>query len=240
MNKYVTDWKTFWRNYRRANNVSTPSLFYEVGKTVNGRSISSEVFERLIDDIVVSLNLMPDDSLLEMCCGNGLITKPLSPFVNKIYAFDFTEHLIQAAVMQNYSANIQYAVGDANGKFLNYFKFDRSPNKILMNDSLAYFTPYELKGLLRYISKEINVFTMYITGIPNKDLQNNFYDTPERRARYEHCVQQGDLTNDGLGYWWNLSDIAQIAYDLGLNAHMTNQPEYMSNFRSNVVISSEQ
>ena len=142
------NWQDFWRNYRK-NKVTEDylDLFYQVGKTINKLPIQQNIFDQMILDIINKLELNENDILLELCCGNGLLTKPLSFFVNKIYAFDFTEHLISTAKLKNQNENIEYAVGDVKSDFLNLFSISKMPNKYLMNDSLGYFTVSDLEKI---------------------------------------------------------------------------------------------
>jgi predicted TPR repeat methyltransferase len=193
----------------------------------------------MIIDIVKSLKLDVHDTLIDMCCGNGLITSPLSFYVKYIYAFDFTEHLIKSAIHLKHANNIQYVVGDGKADFYKFFILDEKPTKILMNDSLGYFSPKDLRDLLVYVIKEVGFFTFYITGVPNDNLKWNFYNTEERRLRYLDCLERGDVTHDGIGNWWSPDQIKQICDELGLRFEINNQPDFLSNYRSNLLIINE-
>lgn len=233
------DWEKYWKEYRKVDQLDADALFYQVGKTVNGKPISKDLLNLMVNDIIESLQLDSHDILIDMCCGNGLITLPLSSSVEYIYAFDFTNHLISSAIKLSHANNIQYVVGDVNDDFYKFFTLIEKPNKILMNDSLGYFGSENLRDLLKYIINEVGLFNFYITGVPNDNLKWNFYNTEERRLRYLDCVERGDITHDGIGNWWNPDQIKKICDELGLRFLIKNQPDVLSNYRSNVLIINE-
>ena len=108
----LTDWRSFWNSYRRKEVASEDDLFIEVGKTVHGLPISREEFRLTIERIVMFLHLKPNDRLLELCCGNGLMTRALAPAVAEIEAVDFGAHLIAHAREQTRNANVHYVCAD--------------------------------------------------------------------------------------------------------------------------------
>lgn len=227
------DWKLFWEEYRNTQSEDEYALFYQVGKTVNKDAVSQEIFEKMIEDIRLKLNLTLSDTLLEMCCGNGLISKPLGNFVNEIYAFDFTERLIETAQKYKNCNNIEYRVGDAKGDINSLFTFKSKPNKILMNDSLGYFNTKDLSKIVEQIIDR--PFDFYITGIPCDPLKWNFYNTEERRRRYQELCESGENYNDGIGMWWTCDDFFEIARIYNLDVFIESQPKTISSFRMNVL-----
>lgn len=228
-------WKDFWRNYRNIEFVAEKDLFFQVGKTINGEPISNEMFQWMVQDIVDALQLRNDDGFMEMCCGNGLLTKPLSHFVKEVFAFDFTSHLIDTAKKMNANDNVIYQVGDAKEDFFANFQGIEIPKKYLMNDSLGYFTPIDLEEIFARLIAKSDSFDFYITGIPNDELKWNFYNTDERKAIYQECVQSGDITNKGMGKWWKYEELLVISEKFQMEFKLVHQPEHISNFRSNVL-----
>jgi len=233
------DWKKFWKQYRNIDFKCENDLFIQVGKTINGSPISAITFKLMLEDIVENLALSKNDVIMEMCCGNGLLTLPLSEFVYEIYAFDFTEHLIDTAKKTRKNKNITYEVCDANEDFFKKFKIINFPGKYLMNDSLGYFKPIDLKKIIINIKKEIPNFNLYITGIPNYDLKWNFYNTEERRLEYFTDISNGEISGRGIGYWWKMSELADIAKDLNLSYKINDQHSMISSYRSNILFSNE-
>jgi hypothetical protein len=226
-------WQLFWENYRKSDVLNESDLYYQVGKTINGNAIPGPLLYSMLEDIKDKLNLGGSDILLEMCCGNGLLSKPLSAFVDELYAFDFTARLIEVANEFMFSENVTYKVGDAKGDLNSLFNYKNKPNKFLMNDSLGYFTTQDLYKILRQICN--SPFRFYITGIPCDSLKWNFYNTEIRKERYFELLNSGDEYFDGIGNWWNVSDLIDLASELNLGISVERQPLAMSNFRVNVL-----
>lgn len=233
------DWNSFWNNYRTLESGTERDLFFQVGKTINKEPVSEAVFNASFEDIVNSLIIKETDTVLEMCCGNGLVTFPLSQITKKIYAFDFAPHLVEAAKKFKKNDTIVYKVGDAKASFLDLFQFDQIPNKYLMNDALGYFTPSELTQILLYIMKNVPIFSFYLTGVPNDALKWNFYNTEERKETYLNGVTNGDESNNGMGKWWKKSELLEIAESLDLKVTLKNQIPTISNYRMDVLFEKE-
>jgi hypothetical protein len=229
------DWEEFWGNYRNIESREESDLFFQVGKTIDKKPVPKEMFENMIRNIAGVLGLSDKDVLLEMCCGNGLLTKPLSALCHSIYAFDFTPHLIETAKKFKQRNNIIYRIGDAKADFFRLFDFDNRPNKFLMNDSLGYFTPADLSSILGLMIKNAPDFSFYITGIPSDALKWNFYNTPERKASYLSYVKNGDESNNGMGRWWKNEEFSDIARSFNLKVSLENQAEAISNYRMNAL-----
>jgi hypothetical protein len=230
-------WKTFWEQYRMTQTQEEKDLFYQVGKTIQKEPISEEVFIEMIQDIKTKLQLSKNDTMLEMCCGNGLLSKPLGNFVKELYAFDFTERLIETAKKLKHGTNISYKVGDAKGDLNDLFEYTTKPNKFLMNDSLGYFKPIELSKILEQIIDR--PFTFYITGIPSDSLKWNFYNTEERKKRFKELCESGDDFNDGIGRWWKCDEFFELASKFDLDIIIQRQPKNISLFRMNVILIKE-
>lgn len=227
------NWKLFWEKYRNTETQEEDDLFFQVGKTINKESVAQHIFEEMIRDIKSKLNLSLSDTMLEMCCGNGLLSKPLGSFVSELYAFDFTERLIDTAKKFKQCRNITYRVGDAKGDLNTLFDYKNKPNKFLMNDSLGYFNTTDLSKIIDQISER--PFYFYITGIPSDPLKWSFYNTEERKTRYEELRSSGDNHNDGIGRWWTCDDLFEIASKHNLDVSIESQSKRISMFRMNAL-----
>lgn len=232
-------WQSFWDNYRNSDAKSEADLFIQVGKTVAQQPIPRGMFDRMVERIVADLELRHDDHLLDLCCGNGLISFELAHVAGHVTGVDFADHLIKAAVEFKSLPNIDYRVGDVTSPIADLID-DASgvPGKYLMNDALAYFTPETLGVLLDNVREACgsNPFRLLLTGIPNDALKWNFYDTPERKLRHLDNARAGDGTNDGLGRWWQSDEIEAECALRGLQVRIENQPDAISRYRMDALI----
>lgn len=232
-------WKNFWEQYAGPKAADEDELYLKVGKIANSAPVSREVLQKLVDDAIEKLKLDDSDILLEMCCGNGLITRPLSEKVRKIYAFDFTESLIESALQHRASRNIEYVTGNAKEDFTRIFS-EPLPviKKFLIHDSTAYFLPEDIEKMIERILTVSEDFVFYLTHIPNHANKWLFYNTPERKAKYEASLQSGDIFLGGIGRWWEKSEFIAIAEKYHLRIQISDGTNEYA-YRMSVLLSSK-
>jgi hypothetical protein len=239
-------WHDYWDNFLlhkhgKTEVTSEDDLFFQVARTVNKRPVEKEVLDIIIAQIITDLQLTKDDVLVDFCCGNGLFTYELRDTVKEIIAVDFAQNIIDTANKYKPAANIAYRLGSAITYMDGFGKEWPGivPEKYLMNDSLAYFTPADLEAMLKGISGVSPVFSFLLRGAPNEDMKWNFYNTEERKQYYYDNLAKGDLTNGGLGAWWKPEDIQDVCTRLGLNCVITNQVLPVSDYRMDILISTK-
>ena len=227
------NWHEFWSDYRKGEVKSERDLFVGVGKTVAKEPISKDAFDLSIDLVRRELELNGSDSLLELCCGNGLMTLRLAPLVREIRAVDFAEHLIDNARKFRSAPNVKYVCAEAT-RYISDLAANKTfvPSKILLGDALGYFELDTLASILASTSTlTAHKFIFTATGIPCDDLKWNFYNTPERIRRYEENQRLASNYNDGIGRWWRREELKRLAHDQDLNLTINDQPTELSNFR---------
>ena len=237
LNIEKTDWKKFWNSYRNITPNTQEDLFYQVGKTVHGKPIPITTYLKSIDRIIKLLKLCSNDQLLELCCGNGLITYELSKHVDQIIAIDFANHLIDTAKKFKYADNISYIQGDVTHSLDSYLLKNFFPTKIFMGVGLAYFDLDKLEIILKNAinhNKE-NPFSVLFTDVPNIDLLKNYYNTQDRWDKYCSNQKNSENGNDGIGRWWSVLELNEIAQKIGLTLEIYEQPIDLSNYRFDVV-----
>lgn len=217
---------------------SEDDLYLQVGKTIDRRPIDESILRQMVAAIESELQLDAKDHLLDLCCGNGLLSFHLANTANKVTAIDFSAHLIQAARQFKSRPNIDYHVGDALKAIDQLLRADTTATKVLMNDSLAYFDPFGLDRLLGNLRDYFGErgFRFLMTGIPSFELHEHFYDTPERKARFEEHQARADDTNDGMGRWWRRAEIEDIARKYGMHVEIRDQPWPISKYRMNALV----
>src|SRR5690606_21016480 len=132
-----------------------------------------------ISRIVELLELEAEDHLMDLCCGNGLVTRELACEVALVTAVDFAAHLIETARNHCGANNISYVEGDVLEEIRRVR--EPPPRKFLMNDALAYFSPETLGHLVDAMQEVTGGGAMraMLTGVPDDARKWNFYDTPE-------------------------------------------------------------
>lgn len=155
MNQKLIKWKQFWNNMADKNNA-----FDVVNR--NEKYIAKD-----IKYVVKKLNLNKNDIVLDLCCGNGIISNKISKSCKYITGVDISEQLINRA-KENIGKlkNIFYHISDALNIPLN----TNSVNKIFCLTSFHYFPDYDytegvIRGMLRVLKPKGKIL---ITDIPNK------------------------------------------------------------------------
>ena len=150
------EWKIFWNDMANKNN----SL-----KKVN-RNLRS--IKRDIDYVIDVLKINEKDTVLDFCCGNGLITNKIARNCKLIYGIDFSSNLIKDAIENAKSNHLKvfYTVGslDKLSEYNNFF------DKIYCLTSFHYFPSDEyarliIKNALKALKKNGKIL---ITDVPNK------------------------------------------------------------------------
>ncbi|MDR2510287.1 MAG: methyltransferase domain-containing protein [Spirochaetaceae bacterium] len=102
MNGY---WKGVW-------NAVDPALpeQVQVGRTVKKKPVEDDVILRTVDFVEKQMGLDEKSDLLELCCGNGVMTIPLARKVRSVLAVDFSEpliHRLQERIHEERLSNIK-------------------------------------------------------------------------------------------------------------------------------------
>lgn len=229
------DWEKFWQEYPIRKSDLDP--FEQVGKTKEGKSITQEQLSIIINDIINKLELSKEDILLDLCCGNGVITKLLSNNVKKIIGIDFSKSLIEDANKYYMTDNIEYYQHDV--KRLDEMKDKlRNVSKVLCYEALAFFNEKEFSSLLNTLNTNVGEHSIYFFGsVLDNAKKFNFFNTLPYKFVYLKIKITGK--DFGLGKWWKMSSIKSICNHHGLKVsfYSQNQKLHTEHFRTDVLIS---
>jgi cyclopropane fatty-acyl-phospholipid synthase-like methyltransferase len=213
----MIDWRQYWDEFPKG--FTDSDFCRQVGRTANGGMPTPPgELEAVIDEVVSLLELGPQDHLLDLCCGNGLLTARLAEHCEDVVGVDFSEPMIRIARAHHSRSNIRYV----EGSVLNLNRcLDRTFDKICMVESLAYFGPDDLSRILHGVSDgDAPRTTLLFSGVLNDEAKWSFFNTPERRAIYEQQQRQG---KEIMGRWWTRSEIEEIAARNGYKAEFSAQ-----------------
>lgn len=223
----------YWKNYYESvSKKFDGSLLKQVGKTVNGQDIPQIQVRLITENIVNVLHLSLKDSLVDLCCGNGLITRKLAPLVKEVVAVDYTLGLIDTAKSYNSFSNIKYVNSDVLSLNHEYFLGFK---KIAMYEALQYFSIDQFTYLLNNLNSLEQGSLVFLGSIPNKVKLNAYYDTKEKYAYYMQCKSEG---KPHIGRWWLMEEIELLASSRGFNVTFLSQEPalYTAHYRFNVLL----
>lgn len=194
-------------------------LFRQVERTVDGRPVPSEQIELIIGAIKQWLNLSRNDVLLDLCCGNGLITARLSPCCRAVVGADYSLELIQIAQERSAMPNTVYLHRAADDLRPTDFPMG-VPTKVCMNSGLQCFTERMVGRLLNLLRELVQQgVTLYFTDVPDSGKIKAFYNTPERWTEFEQRRAAG---TEAIGTWWDRDHLRSIMEQAGYSVRIIN------------------
>ena len=214
------DWKHFWATYR----VDESEPLQQAGKTVNGIAILPEQFDAILRDVDSHLCLSREDVVLDLCCGNGLITREIAKRCTAVIGIDFSERLIEVAKELTREPNVRYLVMDIKHlrvlrEILPWLAF----TKVLWYDALAFFSAsdlYEILKVVKILTRE--GATILLGSVLDSRRKWYFFNTFKRKLLY--VLRVSSLKSPvGLEQWWESAQIANICTQLDLTSMVYRQ-----------------
>ncbi len=231
----MRDWRSYWRGRERLESNQLEDALRQVGKTELGVPIDAGQFELIAESIHAALELGPDDHVLDLGCGNGLLTQRIAGHVAGIQGFDISDTLIETAKTHFKAENCTYFVSDlADASLADLISPEAS--KIYAYEVFQHLSTEEVSDTLSILKSCLcHGFSLFAGSVPDLARIRNFYDTPERWRHYEE-----DLLNneEQIGHWWRQEEFLDMCGGLGLDCEISGQPVglYTAHYRFNAVI----
>ena len=223
----------YWKNHYNQSTVEfKDSLIKQVGKTVEGIEIDNNQIQLIVTSIVSSMTISQSDAVIDICCGNGLITSQISKFAERIIGVDFSEGLINTAKSFCSEPNVTYI----NMDILDIQEdIIAGCNKIYMYEGLQHFNQDMFSSLLLKLKSLRGVDEFFIGSVPNKAKLWDYYDTEEKKLFY---LRRENENKPHMGKWWEQEEIHNVATDHGYRVTFIDQnPElYTAYYRFNCLL----
>lgn len=205
----------------------------QVKRTVQGVPVSDEQIKMIVDTIRSALDLKPDDTLLDIACGNGALSHLLFDSCSGCLGVDLSEHLISVA-KANFEAlpNYQFMQQGA----AEYVRTEARPerfSKVLCYGSFPYFPAADAAEVLRTLFEKFsNVQNVFIGNLPDKDRAAEFYKKQPDIEEITDCYTT-------IGIWRTRSEFSQLASVAGWKVKFSNMPDgfYASYYRYDALLS---
>ena len=198
------DWRKWWNEDPVRARQS--DLYYQVGRTVGGIPTGEPDLVATSDAILAALRLSRTETVLDLCCGNGLISAKIAPHCGFLVGVDFSEPLIQTA--RDRTPNIKFVVSDVtilDGAILGVDQIDAA--------YLAFAFQYFDEAMARKLLKRLKIlaspaFRLLLESIPDIDRIAAHYHTPERMAAHQKRKAEG---TEEIENWWSAKQLAELA-----------------------------
>lgn len=214
-------WKRFWNENKI---VSSPNPQIQVGRTVHGIPIDSQPWIDTVNFIMKQLSLPQNKgSALDLCCGNGSLTKPLSERTDQVTAIDFSTALLTELKNMRLN-NVDIICEDVLTVSLPPDTFD----SILFYFAIQHFTVKQALMIIQklYLSAKSGSIT-YIGDIPDVDRRWDFFYTPEYRERYFSSLLEDKPI---IGTWFEKRMLCYYCEQIGFSSvQVIEQPDFMIN-----------
>lgn len=221
--------------YKEHPKTCTPEDFWgQVKRTVYGQPVSEEQIDMIVEAVCCGLSLRRDDSLLDLCCGNGALTDRVFDRCRGGLGVDFSERLIETArTYFEAPPERRYVLGDV----VDHVRAETDPEgftKILCYGSFAYLEAHRAEDLLQGCFELYpNVSTMFIGNCPDKAQIGAFFTD----KTYTQGIE--DEPDSAIGIWRTREEFEQLAERAGWKAAFLTMPPsfYASRYRYDVVLS---
>jgi len=177
-NKKDDYWTKFWSEYAfDPNSVNEQS---QVLRTRDSLPIDKDSWEYTVELVAKHMQFKSNDTLLDICCGNGLFTEAYSSLVESITAVDISDPLINTLKSKNI-ANV-----DAFSDDIRNISFPESSfSKVLWYAGIQYLPESDIINYLNELRLWMKPNGVLLIGdIPNRQKLWDYFNTPERVALY--------------------------------------------------------
>jgi len=188
----------------------------QVLRTIDGEPTSREDVA-VAEGVVEALGLRPDEVLVDLCCGNGLITALLARRCRRVLALDYSQPLIDIARAGYAAPNLTYVCAAAEA-LSDEMLGDELADAASMVSALQFFDEHRLGAMVQSVLRLARPrFRLVLTDIPDARRRDEFYDTPEKRAAHQRRLADG---SELLQHWWTPEELADLAAHQGLTARV--------------------
>ncbi|MDX2286092.1 MAG: class I SAM-dependent methyltransferase [Bacteroidia bacterium] len=208
------NWQAYWD---RLAGLDDPHA--QVARTVQGHTPGPDLLPRIAAHLLGLLEPRPQHRLLDVCCGNGALTRLLAPHVREIWGVDLSPAQIARAQAAG-PPDIQYRCGDAvrlreavEGPF----------DRISLYFSFQYLdTPAKARQAFRELAALLAPDGLLLIGdVPDRARLGVFYPRWQARLRYHADLRLG---RSPMGRFWSAAALIRMAGAAGLELQAVPQP----------------
>ena len=223
MNSFENDsnyWINFWNHSTILKN---EDLQCQIGRTINKRPISSDLWLKTVDHIKELTKLDKWDEIIDICSGNGLLSIPFAQKCKNVTAVDISEKLLNRIDLSVYP-NIRTIVADV--RTLQFKK--NSFSKAVLYFALQHFTERETILLFQSVYNWLKPDGLFYVGdIPDSEKIFVYFNSKERQTAYFNSVLS---MKPVLGSWFSKKFLENLAQYVGFKKYIIfNQPDYQIN-----------
>lgn len=208
-------------------------LLGQVRRTINGTPVGADQISLIHQAISSGLDLQADDIVLDLCCGNGMLSDVVFAACRGGVGVDFGEYLVGIA-RANFERlpHRRYVVDDV----LHFLDTEPEPErftKTLCYSSFQYFSTAAASRMLNALrSRFVGLGRIFLGNMPDRDRLDAFAPPERRTPGIEHDPETP------IGVWRTASETRSIAAEAGWRAEILNMPSrfYGAHYRFDAVL----
>ena len=202
-------WVRFWSEYQT--DVADKDEQSQVLRTRNKEPIHPQKWAITISTVNEQMDLQTDDSLLDLCCGNGLFSAAFSGLVADIEAVDISGVLTERLAARSLP-NVNVTTSDMREV---KFPADRF-SKVLWYAGIQYIDESDIVAMVRRIRSWMRPNGILMIGdIPDRAKLWDYFNNETRRAAYFDGLEQ---RRPIIGSWLDADWLKQLCLDSGFAA----------------------
>ena len=205
----------------------------QVKRTVNGKPVSEDQIALIVDAIGRELSLFADDVLLDLCCGNGALSRLFFARCKGGLGVDYSQYLIEVALRDFAAPPAQdYLCGDA----VAYARNEPAPErftKALCYGAFSLLPQTAAESLLATLRQRFTRIEACVIGnLPDKAKLHDFF----RPGTYTPGIE--DDPDTPIGIWRTEDEFADLARRTGWQARFHRMPAhfYAAAYRYDAVL----
>jgi len=203
-------WPEFWKEHGEITQGLDEQS--QVHRTFKKSPISEDIWKETLLDLKNNITPTLNDNFLELCSGNGLISRYFSNQVDQVTAVDVSEHLL-AKIDKVQFENIQTIAQDIRKLTFPPESFDT----IIIYAGIQYFSYSEATSLLSNIFGWLKKGgKLYIGDIPDIEKRWHFYSTEEYQTLYFDNLKKNN--SDIIGTWFEKEFMSNLSKYIGFES----------------------
>ena len=220
--------------YKEHPKTCSPDDFWgQVKRTVDGVPVSQDQIDLIVNAVVAGLELKQEDTLLDLCCGNGALSNLLFKHCKGGVGVDFSEYLISIADKHfSVPPDQTYILQDVV-EFCEHPIAPHRFSKMLCYGSFPFIEHERAEALLRLLKSNFpSLKRVFIGNCADKELMAEFFG--------DRSIEPGieDDPDSPIGIWRTQDEFVSLANSCGWKAAIHKMPGqyYAAHYRYDVIL----
>ena len=200
----------------RAENLEKDDYWGQVRRTINGQPVGKDQIALIYNQIKHGLQMEKEDCLIDIGCGNGILTNMFKDDVSSIFGVDRSKFLISVAEKEFQSQNVKYALGEVPS-VLEKINYSKKYNKVLMYGVFSFFDDTTSKDFFKWATNN-NIQRIFIGNVRDKSLAEKFY---------KRSVTENELSDfkSSMGIWRDKKYFLKVSGEFDWNVEFSKMPK---------------